>query len=147
MSPAPSGGRVAAAVKTTIHKGNGMQTKTNFAGRMGRWSAHHRKTAIVGWVLFVVLAFMAGGAVGTNELSVQEAGVGDSGKASNLVHDSFAKAVSESVLISDTRLDADSGQFHAAVDDAVARLKRTSGVDHIESPYGAPAACRRTAGP
>jgi len=113
-----------------------MQTKTNFAGRMGRWSAHHRKTAIVGWVLFVVLAYMAGGAVGTNELSVQEAGVGDSGKASNLVHDSFAKAVSESVLISDTRLDADSGQFHAAVDDAVARLKRTSGVDHIESPYG-----------
>ena len=28
----------------------------NLAGRAGRWSATHRKTAILGWLLFVVLA-------------------------------------------------------------------------------------------
>jgi RND superfamily putative drug exporter len=113
-----------------------MRSRTNFAGRVGRWSAHHRKTAIVGWILFVVLAYMAGGAVGTDQLSVSEAGVGDSGTASRVVHDGFEKAVSESVLISDTQLTADSRSFRAAVDDTVARLKRTDGVDRVESPYG-----------
>ena len=33
---------------------------TNLAGRMGRWSAHHRKTAIFGWLAFVVVAFVVG---------------------------------------------------------------------------------------
>lgn len=47
-------------------------------------------TAIVGWITFVVLAYVAGGAIGTDQLSVQEAGVGDSGKASQVVHDEFA---------------------------------------------------------
>ena len=28
----------------------------NLAARAGRWSAGHRKTAILGWILFVVLA-------------------------------------------------------------------------------------------
>jgi hypothetical protein len=28
----------------------------NLAARAGRWSAAHRKTAILGWILFVVLS-------------------------------------------------------------------------------------------
>jgi RND superfamily putative drug exporter len=110
--------------------------RTNLAGRIGRWSAHHRKTAIIGWMLFVVLAYMAGGAVGTKQLTEQEAGVGESGTASKVVHDSFEKADDEMVLISDGRLTADSRQFHAAVDDVVGRLKATEGVDRIQAPYG-----------
>ena len=35
----------------------------NPAARAGRWSAQHRKTAIFGWILFVVLATVAGGGV------------------------------------------------------------------------------------
>ena len=34
-----------------------MQTNT-FAARMGRWSAQHRKTAIWGWIAFVVVALL-----------------------------------------------------------------------------------------
>ena len=37
----------------------------NLAARMGRWSAAHWKTATFGWLAFVVVAFMLGGAVGT----------------------------------------------------------------------------------
>ena len=33
---------------------------TNLAGRMGRWSAQHRKIAIFGWLAFVVVAFALG---------------------------------------------------------------------------------------
>ena len=29
---------------------------SNLAARAGRWSAQHRKTAILGWIAFVVLA-------------------------------------------------------------------------------------------
>ena len=35
----------------------------NVAARMGRWSARHRKTAIFGWLAFVVAAFAIGMAV------------------------------------------------------------------------------------
>ena len=36
----------------------------NLAARAGKWSAQHRKTAILGWILFVVLATFAGSNVG-----------------------------------------------------------------------------------
>ena len=35
---------------------------SNFAARVGKWSATHRRTAILGWILFVVLAVVVGGA-------------------------------------------------------------------------------------
>ena len=40
----------------------------NLATRAGRWSAQHRKTAILGWIAFVVLATVLGGKVGQNTL-------------------------------------------------------------------------------
>ena len=33
---------------------------SNLAARMGRWSAHHRKTAIFGWFALVIAAFAVG---------------------------------------------------------------------------------------
>ena len=41
---------------------------TNIAARAGRWSARHRKTAIFGWLAFVIAAIFIGGAIGTKEL-------------------------------------------------------------------------------
>ena len=35
------------------------------AARAAHWSARHRKTAIFGWLAFVAIAFVIGGAVGT----------------------------------------------------------------------------------
>ena len=34
----------------------------NIAGRVGRWSARHRRTAIIGWLLFVILSIAIGAA-------------------------------------------------------------------------------------
>ena len=50
-----------------------MQSR-NPAARVGRWSAQHRKTAILGWILFVVLATVLGGKVGQNDLDELGAG-------------------------------------------------------------------------
>ena len=43
-----------------------LKQSTNIAARMGRWSARHRKTAIFGWLAFVVASFAIGGAGAAN---------------------------------------------------------------------------------
>ena len=45
-----------------------MDTSRNLAARAGRWSAHHRKKAIFGWLAFVIVAVFIGGSVGTKTL-------------------------------------------------------------------------------
>ena len=41
-----------------------MVQQRNLAARAGRWSASHRKTAILGWLAFVIAAVVIGGAAG-----------------------------------------------------------------------------------
>lgn len=50
--------------------------RRNLAASIGVWSAHHRKTAVLGWLLFVVLATGIGGASGMVEMSESENGAG-----------------------------------------------------------------------
>ncbi|MET8689675.1 MMPL family transporter [Streptomyces sp. NPDC004732] len=61
--------------------------RRNLAARLGVWSAHHRKAAIFGWLVFVVLATVIGGATGTVTASDDEMGVGDSGRAAGILKD------------------------------------------------------------
>src|SRR6188474_1374345 len=83
----------------------------NVAARMGRWSASHRKTAIFGWLAFVVAAFAVGMAIPTQK--IDEA---------------------EFVLVqSDTRT-VDDPAFRAVIGDAVARLRRFDEVEKLRSP-------------
>ena len=51
---------------------------SNLAARAGRWSAQHRKKAIFGWLAFVIIAFIIGGAVGTKTLAPEDQGNGSS---------------------------------------------------------------------
>src|SRR5688500_13627849 len=72
----------------------------NLAARAGRWSAQHRRKAILGWLAFVIAAIAIGGAIGTNTLKVHELGTGESGRADLVLHDAgLTDAVSESVLV------------------------------------------------
>ena len=105
------------------------------AARAGRWSARHRKTAILGWIAFVVLAFVIGGAVGTQQLTDEQSGVGDSGHAARTVSDAYPKWMGESVLIQSTTLKAGDPAYRAVVADVTDRLERTSGVENVHGPY------------
>ena len=58
-----------------------MKSSHNLSARMGRWSARHRKIAIFGWLAIVLMAVVAGKAVGTNELKQDDAIPGESGRA------------------------------------------------------------------
>jgi len=45
-----------------------MRPRTNLTGRVGLWSGRHPWRAIGIWLAFIVIAVVAGGAVGTNKL-------------------------------------------------------------------------------
>src|SRR4051794_38383433 len=103
----------------------------NPAARAGRWSAQHRKTAIFGWVLFVVLATVVGGKVGQNSVDDSARGSGESKRGDMIVKAAdFPEQAAERVLVQG----ADRPERTAAVRDVVSRLQRIDGISGIERP-------------
>ena len=121
-------------------KGNarGAGQAPNLAARMGRWSAQHRKTAIWGWLAFVVIAFIVGGAIGLRTADKAHLGVGDSGRADLTVDNAFRKNADELVLVQSASATANSLGFRAAVGDAMFRVSRLRYVYAVEGPYDQP---------
>src|SRR3712207_9426232 len=66
---------------------------------MGRWSARHRKIAILGWFAFVIAAFALGTLSGTKQIDPDTAGVGESGPADRILDAGFQQPAAESGLI------------------------------------------------
>jgi uncharacterized membrane protein YdfJ with MMPL/SSD domain len=115
-----------------------MERSRNFAARAGRWSARHRRKAIVGWLAFVILALMAGSSIGTEELQDEDSGVGEAREADQAVADAFPENPDETVLVqSEAGTTADQPAFRRVVDDVVAKLESTDNVVDVESPYSA----------
>jgi len=112
-----------------------MKRSTNVAARMGRWSAHHRKTAIFGWLAFVVAAVVLGGALGTKQLTDNDTLPGESGRAARMLDDGFKQPASETVLVQSSKVTASSPAFRAAVADVVRRVSEVGVVTNVQSPY------------
>src|SRR4051795_5949984 len=115
-----------------------MQSR-NLAARAGRWSATHRKTAILGWILFVVLAAVLGGKVGQNELDDSASGNGES-KPGDMMWEAagFPDQAGEQVLVQGKgSIKSDDPVLTAAVSDVVRRLQAIPGITEIESPLKA----------
>jgi uncharacterized membrane protein YdfJ with MMPL/SSD domain len=111
----------------------------NLAARAGRWSAAHRKTAVIGWIAFVVLATLIGGNVGQKTLKASASGNGDSKRGAVIVDDAgYPQQVGERVLIQGKgSIRSDDPRVTAAVKDVVGRLGQIEGVTDIESPLQA----------
>ncbi len=112
-------------------------TSQNFAARAGRWSARHRKTAILGWLAFVAIAIVGGGAAGLNTFVWQENGPGEAGRADKAIFDHFPRHAEEQVLVQTTTATTADAGFKAAVADVQKRLNATPYVEHVKSPYAA----------
>ena len=121
--------------KAAANTAAGAEQSLNVAARMGRWSAQHRKTAIWGWLAFVIVAFMIGSAVGTRTLDNAHGEVGESGRADRTVDAAYPKSADEMVLVQSATENANSLPFRAAVGDAQFRLSQLPYVYAIESPY------------
>ncbi|MDA0168867.1 MMPL family transporter [Solirubrobacter taibaiensis] len=112
--------------------------KRNLAARAGHWSARHRKTAIFGWLAFVVIAFVLGGAIGTNSLEPEDSGNGSSATADKAIANAdFPDKADEQILITARggRLTTADPQFREGVDAVVAKLEKTPHTSEIQSPF------------
>src|SRR3954452_10345322 len=112
-----------------------MRTNRNIAARAGRWSASHRKTAIFGWLAFVVLAVFIGGAIGTKNLNSADAGTGESGRGDHILATSYKRDHQENILVQSRTGSSHDAEFKAAVNDVVHRLRATGKVVGIRSPF------------
>ncbi|HET6869372.1 MAG TPA: MMPL family transporter, partial [Solirubrobacteraceae bacterium] len=107
----------------------------NFTARAARWSAAHRKAAVLGWLGFVVAAFLIGSSAGMVTLKAGEGENGQSRLADQTQAQQFPRERAvEEVLIESRRGTLPSGEYRTAVGDLVARLRRTPSVAAIKSP-------------
>ncbi|HEX4746833.1 MAG TPA: MMPL family transporter [Gaiellaceae bacterium] len=107
---------------------------SNLAARMGRWSASHWKTATLGWLALVVVAFLAGGAVGTKTLDPATAGPGESGRMDRILDAGFKQPAHEAVLIQSESLRSTDPAFRAAVAEVVNGMSALDAVQNVRSP-------------
>jgi uncharacterized membrane protein YdfJ with MMPL/SSD domain len=116
-----------------------LKRSTNVAARMGRWSARHRKTAIFGWLAFVVASFVIGGTVGLQTIDPNDMNVGEARKADHIVRDAGFKLDEqmEYVLVQSKTATADDPEFRAVVNQAIAKLEGFPQVTKLRSPLAA----------
>ncbi|MCX4822613.1 MMPL family transporter [Streptomyces sp. NBC_01142] len=105
--------------------------RRNLAARIGVWSAHHRKTAIIGWLLFVVLATAVGGASGMVEMSASEQGTGDSARAEKILDDAgLDQPAGELVMVSSRT----AGGWKDAARELAVAIEKTGETHKVEPP-------------
>ncbi|HEX5780749.1 MAG TPA: MMPL family transporter [Solirubrobacteraceae bacterium] len=106
----------------------------HLAARMGRWSATHRKTAILGWLAFVLTALVVGSLVGTEKLDPSTSTIGESGRADAVLADRFDKPLVERVLVEHPTLTADEPAFRHALATIDRRLASFDTVTAVREP-------------
>jgi RND superfamily putative drug exporter len=122
-----------------------MHSQTNIAARVGGWSARHRKTAVFGWLAFVVLSIAVGSMVGTKHISTVDQFNGESKRAERALATKFAQPASERVIIQNRSATPDDPAFAAAIRDVAARVTGTGRVQNIQTPFTAGGAGRVSA--
>ena len=108
------------------------------AAAVGGWSVTHRWAAVGIWVLFVVLATVAGSAAGRADVSDSEEVPGETGRSAKILEDAGVdEPVGESVLVQapEGALKASAGEFRTAVADVVRAVEGTGEVTDVVSPY------------
>ena len=116
-----------------------LKQSNNIAARMGRWSANHWKTAVFGWIAFVVAALFVGQLVGTKNIDQNDANVGQSHRADNILRDAGFEAdpQTEIVLVQSKTLTAHSPEFRTVVGDVVSTVTPFTTIKNLRSPYDA----------
>jgi uncharacterized membrane protein YdfJ with MMPL/SSD domain len=109
------------------------------AARAGRWSARHKKTAIIGWFALVALSLVFGGSVVREEPTTAQQYNGESRAAEEIREEAgFPKQDKpiETVLVQSKQHTVDDPAFKAAVGDLERAVKGQPLVKSVDSPYG-----------
>jgi RND superfamily putative drug exporter len=109
--------------------------RANIAARLGGWSVRHRVLAIVGWLLFVVLAAF-GAAAGQQQMTMDEYAAGDSARAVRILDQAgISPGAGEMVLVHSDAATVDEPGFQAAVRELVSGVQQTGQVTDVRDPY------------
>jgi RND superfamily putative drug exporter len=112
----------------------------NLAARMGRWSASHRKTAIFGWLAFVIASLAIGTAVGQRTIDQNNNNSsGPSARADQILKQGGFKQsnpLTEIVVVQSQHLMVTAPAFRAAIDDVVRTVAPMSNVHDLRYPSG-----------
>ncbi|HEX9380198.1 MAG TPA: MMPL family transporter [Gaiellaceae bacterium] len=116
-----------------------LKRSNNIAARMGRWSASHWKTAVFGWLAFVIAAFALGAVVGTKNLDMDDATTGQSHKANQILKEGFPQAdpQTEIVLIQSSKLSVNAAAFRSTVNDTIRSVAGNPAIKNLKSPFDA----------
>jgi uncharacterized membrane protein YdfJ with MMPL/SSD domain len=113
-----------------------LKRSNNIAARMGRWSASHWKTAVFGWLGFVVAAVAVGMVVGQKTIDQNDVNVGQSHRADHILRDAGFRPEpqSEFVLIQSKQLTVRDAEFRSAIRDVVSHVAPFRAVKNLHSP-------------
>jgi uncharacterized membrane protein YdfJ with MMPL/SSD domain len=103
--------------------------RPSFAARIGGWSVRHRKTAIIGWLLFVIAASMIGAMAGQVTMKQQQNGAGDSLRAEKILADAgIQHPAGEMVIVHSRTPDG----WRDAAGAVAAGVRATGRIDHLQ---------------
>jgi uncharacterized membrane protein YdfJ with MMPL/SSD domain len=116
-----------------------LKHSNHLAARMGRWSAGHWKTAVFGWLAFVIaVAYVGVAMVGMKTIKQQDTNVGQARTADKILEASAFKQTdpqTELVLIQSKKLTVADPSFRATVQDVVRSVAGHPGMKNLQSPY------------
>ncbi|HEX5493776.1 MAG TPA: MMPL family transporter [Mycobacteriales bacterium] len=102
---------------------------------VARWSTRHRWTAVTGWVLFVTLTVLAGGAAGNRQLSGVDTGAGQSKIADKATEGAyFGDKPTEAVLIQARHGSLDPAEVTAVTADLTRHYAGLRGIGPVGKP-------------
>ena len=113
-----------------------LKRSNNIAARMGRWSASHWKTAVFGWLVFVVAALMIGNVVGTKNIKEEDYNTGQSHRADQILKQGFPQSdpQTEIVLVQSSKLSVNAAAFRSTVNDVVDAVRGNPNIKQLKSP-------------
>ena len=125
---------------------NEPQRPKGLAARMGHWSASHWKTAVFGWLAFVVASVFLSIKLGTTYIDQNDANVGESRTADRIIDEAgftvdangeTIEEQAEMVLLQSKTLTVKDPAFKAAIADTVKTLDAFPKVRKLQSPLDA----------
>src|SRR6266540_1710279 len=113
-----------------------LKRSNNIAARMGRWSASHWKTAVFGWLAFVVAAVFIGTFVGTKNIETADANVGQAHKADQILKHAFPQVdpQTELVLVQSASKTVHDPGFRATIKDVERTIAGNPAIKNVRSP-------------
>jgi hypothetical protein len=84
-SARPGGGKPGAGRSESQVRTMSAPSSVNLTLRAARWSAAHRRKAVLGWLAFVVVAFGIGSVAGVVKMTTSDYAIGDSGAADRVL--------------------------------------------------------------